>query len=153
MTSFDLANHFDEDMVHIEKWIPRRPISAVYYDAEKEMHYVKRFLCEVTSDKKVSFISEAEGSFLDVVSTSYRPEVRVVFNKLLKETKNLPDSLFNIADIIDVKGLKAQGNQVTKFKVKEIALNHEIDGGEPWPEDTCSTAFVKNTENVRVAVC
>jgi topoisomerase-4 subunit A len=135
LTSFDLANHFDEDMVHIEKWIPRRPISAVYYDAEKEMHYVKRFLCEVTSDKKVSFISEAEGSFLDVVSTSYRPEVRVVFNKLLKETKNLPDSVFNIADIIDVKGLKAQGNQVTKFKVKEIALNHEIDGGEPWPED------------------
>lgn len=135
LTSFDLANHFDEDMIHIEKWIPRRPISAVYYDAEKEMHYVKRFLCEVTSDKKVSFISEAEGSFLDVVSTSYRPEVRVVFNKLLKETKNLPDNVFNIADIIDVKGLKAQGNQVTKFKVKEITLNHEIDGGEPWPED------------------
>ena len=135
LTSFDLANHFDEDMVHIEKWIPRRPISTVYYDAEKEMHYVKRFLCEVTSDKKVSFISEAEGSFLDVVSTSYRPEVRVVFNKLLKETKNLPDNVFNIADMIDVKGLKAQGNQVTKFKVKEIALNHEIDGGEPWPED------------------
>ncbi len=135
LTSFDLANHFDEDMVHIEKWIPRRPISAVYYDAEKEMHYVKRFLCEVTSDKKVSFISEAEGSFLDIVSTSYRPEVRVVFNKLLKETKNLPDNVFNIADMIDVKGLKAQGNQVTKFKVKEITLNHEIDGGEPWPED------------------
>ncbi len=135
LTSFDLANHFDEDMVHIEKWIPRRPISAVYYDAEKEMHYVKRFLCEVTSDKKVSFISEGEGSFLDVVSTSYRPEVRVVFNKLLKETKNLPDNVFNIADMIDVKGLKAQGNQVTKFKVKEITLNHEIDGGEPWPED------------------
>ena len=135
LTSFDLANHFDEDMVHIEKWIPRRPISAVYYDAEKEMHYVKRFLCEVTSDKKVSFISEAEGSFLDVVSTSYRPEVRLVFNKLLKETKNLPDNVFNIADIIDVKGLKAQGNQVTKFKVKEITLSHEIDGGEPWPED------------------
>ena len=135
LSSFDLANHFDEDMIHIEKWIPRRPISAVYYDAEKEMHYVKRFLCEVTSDKKVSFISEAEGSFLDVVSTSYRPEVRVVFNKLLKETKNLPDNVFNIADMIDVKGLKAQGNQVTKFKVKEITLNHEIDGGEPWPED------------------
>ena len=61
--------------------------------------------------------------------------MRVVFNKLLKETKNLPDNVFNIADMIDVKGLKAQGNQVTKFKVKEITLNHEIDGGEPWPED------------------
>jgi len=150
LTSFDLANHFDEDMIHIEKWIPRRPISAVYYDAEKEMHYVKRFLCEVTSDKKVSFISEAEGSFLDVVSTSYRPEVRVVFNKLLKETKNLPDNVFNIADAIDVKGLKAQGNQVTKFKVKEITLNHEIDGGEPWPED--AAVVVEGGENAEEAL-
>ncbi len=150
LTSFDLANHFDEDMVHIEKWIPRRPISAVYYDAEKEMHYVKRFLCEVTSDKKVSFISEGEGSFLDVVSTSYRPEVRVVFNKLLKETKNLPDNVFNIADMIDVKGLKAQGNQVTKFKVKEITLNHEIDGGEPWPED--AAVVVEGAESAEEAL-
>ena len=150
LTSFDLANHFDEDMVHIEKWIPRRPISAVYYDAEKEMHYVKRFLCEVTSDKKVSFISEAEGSFLDVVSTSYRPEVRVVFNKLLKETKNLPDNVFNIADMIDVKGLKAQGNQVTKFKVKEITLNHEIDGGEPWPDD--AAVVVEGTDSAEEAL-
>ena len=44
LSSFDLATHFDEDMVHIEKWIQDRPISTVYYDAEKEMHYVKRFV-------------------------------------------------------------------------------------------------------------
>ena len=135
LTSFDLANHFDEDMIHIEKWVPARPISSIYYDAEKELHFVKRFFCEVTSDKKVSFISESEGSYMDVVSTSYRPEVRIVYNKLLKETKNLPDNVINIADLIDVKGLKAQGNQVTKLKVKEIVLTHEIDGGEPWPEE------------------
>ena len=135
LTSFDLANHFDEDMIHIEKWVPARPISSIYYDAEKELHFVKRFFCEVTTDKKVSFISESEGSYMDVVSTSYRPEVRIVYNKLLKETKNLPDNVINIADLIDVKGLKAQGNQVTKLKVKEIVLTHEIDGGEPWPEE------------------
>lgn len=133
LSSFDLATHFDEDMIHIEKWIPDHAISAVYYDAEKEMHYVKRFYCEVTTDKKVSFISESEGSYLDTVSTAYRPEVKIVYNKLLRETKNLPDNIINIADIIDVKGMKAQGNQLTKLKVKEIVLTHEIDGGEPWP--------------------
>jgi topoisomerase-4 subunit A len=133
LSSFDLATHFDEDMIHIEKWVPDRPISTVYYDAEKELHYVKRFLCEVTSDKKVLFISESEGSYMDTVSTSYRPEVRIVYNKLLRETKNLPDNVVNIADLIEVKGMKAQGNQMTKLKVKEIVLTHEIDGGEPWP--------------------
>lgn len=135
LSTFDLATHFDEDMIHIEKWIPDHPISAVYYDSEKEIHYVKRFLCEVTTDKKVSFISESEGSYLDAVSTAYRPEVKIVYNKLLRETKNLPDNIINIADVIDVKGMKAQGNQLTKLKVKEIILTHEIDGGEPWPSE------------------
>jgi len=134
LSTFDLSNHFDEDLVHLEKWMPERPISCVYYDAEKEINFVKRFLCEVQSDKRVSFISESEGSYLQVVSTAYRPEIRVVFNKLLKETKNLPDQVLNLADLIDVKGMKAQGNQVTKMKVKEIVLTHEIaEGKEPWP--------------------
>jgi topoisomerase-4 subunit A len=136
LSSFDLATHFDEDMIHIEKWIQDRPISAVYYDAEKELHYVKRFTCEVTQDKRVSYISEAQGSYLDVVSTAFRPEARIVFNKLLKETKNLPDQVFNLADLIEVKGMKAQGNQMTKMKVKEIVLTHTIDESlEPWPQE------------------
>ena len=135
LSTFDLSNHFDDDMIHIEKWNPDRPISTIYYDAEKEIHFVKRFLCEITTDKRVSFISESEGSYMDVVSTGYKPIARVVYNKLLKETKNLPDTIIEMAEMIDVKGMKAQGNQVTKLKVKEIVLEHPVDGGEPWPED------------------
>jgi topoisomerase-4 subunit A len=135
LTNFDLSNHFDEDMIHIEKWHPDRAISAVYFDAEKELHFVKRFLCEITSDKKVSFIGEAEGSYMDVVSTAYKPIAKIIYNKLLKETKNLPDNEIEIADFIDVKGMKAQGNQLTKLKVKEVVLTHSIEGEEPWPED------------------
>jgi len=135
LSSFDLATHFDEDMVHIEKWIQDRPISTVYFDAEKELHYVKRFICEVLSDKRVSFISEYAGSYMDIVSTAYRPEAKIVYNKLLKETKNLPDNVVNLADLIDIKGMKAQGNQMTKLKVKEIILTHPIDESpEPWPD-------------------
>jgi topoisomerase-4 subunit A len=135
LSNFDLSNHFDEDMIHIEKWNPDHAISAVYYDAEKDLHFVKRFHCEVTIDKKVLFISESVGSYLDTVSTAYRPNVRIVYNKLLKETKNLPDNEVNIADFIEVKGMKAQGNQLTKLKVKEIVLTHAIEGTEPWPDE------------------
>ena len=135
LSNFDLSNHFDEDMIHIEKWNPDHAISAVYYDAEKDLHFVKRFHCEVTIDKKVLFISESAGSFMDTVSTAYRPNVRIVYNKLLKETKNLPDNEVNIADFIEVKGMKAQGNQLTKLKVKEIVLTHAIEGTEPWPDE------------------
>lgn len=135
LSGFDLATHFDDDMVHIEKWHPDRPISAIYYDAEKDLHFVKRFLCEVTIDKKVSFISESEGSTLDLVSTAYRPKARVVYNKLLKATKNLADTIIEIADFIDTKGLKAQGNQLTKLKIKEVLPEIPEEGEEPWPED------------------
>lgn len=135
LSTFDLGNHFDEDMTHIEKWVPDRPISVVYFDGERELHFVKRFTCEVTSDKRVSFISESAGSYMDVVTTAYKPKVRIVYNKLLKETKNLPDNEILLADFIEVKGMKAQGNQLTKLKVKEVVLTHPIEGDEPWPED------------------
>ena len=147
LSGFDLSMHFDDDMVHIEKWHPNRPITAVYFDGEKELHYVKRFLCEVTTDKRVSFISESEGSELDVVSTAYKPIARVVFNKLLKATKNLPDKIIELDDFIDVKGMKAQGNQITKLKVKEILLEHSIEGDEPWPEEVIN----EESENVDVS--
>ena len=135
LTNFDIANHFDDDLIHIEKWNPNHPISVVYYDGAKEKHYVKRFLIETKSDKKVSFISEHEKSSLDVVSTAYQPIAKIIYNKRLKETKHLADKEINLADFIDVKGMKSLGNQLTKLAVKEIVLTQPIKGDEPWPDE------------------
>ena len=52
----------------------------------------------------------------------------------LKYPINFKNSIYTINDIIDVKGMKAQGNQLTKLKVKEIVLTHPIEGKEPWPK-------------------
>lgn len=134
LSNFDLATHFDEDLIHIEKWHPEHPISCVYYDPEKDLHFVKRFLCEVTTDKLVSFLPEVEGARMDVVSTAYQPKINIVYNKLLKATKNLPDKEVNLAEFIEPKGMKAIGNQLTKLKTKEIQLIGPIEGEEPWPE-------------------
>ncbi len=135
LSGFDLTTHFDDDLIHIEKWDPERPISAVYYDGEKELHYVKRFVCEVTTDKKVLFISDAEGSELDVVTTLYKPCVTIIYNKLLKATKNLPNKEVKLDEFIDVKGMKSQGNQLTKLKVKEIVLTDGEEVNLPWPKE------------------
>jgi topoisomerase-4 subunit A len=35
----ELSTHFDEDMVVLEKWVPKKPISAIYYDGEKRALY------------------------------------------------------------------------------------------------------------------
>jgi topoisomerase-4 subunit A len=132
---FDLSTRFDEDIIHLEKWEPGHAISAVYYDGQKELHYVKRFECEVNNKKRILFISETEGSTLDVVSTAFKPEIKIIYNKHLKATKNLPDTIIDLSTFIDVKGMKAQGNQLTKLKVKEVLLNHPIGKGAiPWPD-------------------
>ncbi len=135
LSSFDLTTHFDDDMIHIEKWKPEHAISAVYYDAEKEIYYAKRFVCEVTTDRRVPFISESEGSQLNAVSTAYEPEIRIIYNKLLKATKHLPDRIVRLDEFIDVKGMKSIGNQLEKLKVKEIELTHPIQGDTPWPDE------------------
>lgn len=135
LTNFDISNHFDDDLIHVEKWHPDHPLSVVYFDGDKEMHYVKRFVIETRSDKKVSFISEHDNSRLDVVSTGFDPEIKIIYNKRLKETKDLPDKALKLSDFIDVKGMKSLGNQLTKLKVKEIELMHPIAGGTPWPEE------------------
>ena len=119
LTNFDLTNHFDEDMVLIEKFNASKPVSAIYLDGESKTYFVKRFIVEPT-DKRVLFISETEGSRLEIVTTDTLPIVEVKFSKI--KDKELPDEKINLVDFIEVKGLKAKGNKLSYSKVKEINL-------------------------------
>lgn len=132
LSGFELATKFDEDLIHIEKYNPEHPIACVYWNPEKELFYVKRFLPEM-STKKVLFIPEEEGTELVVASTQFKPKINIIYNKRLRETKHLPDKVEELNELIDVKGLKAQGNQLTKLAIKEIELLPTVEG-EEWPE-------------------
>jgi topoisomerase-4 subunit A len=145
LTGFELATKFDEDLIHIEKWHPERPIACVYFDAKKELYFVKRFLLE-SSRQKVMFIPEIEGAQLIVATTQFNPKVLVSFNKHLKATKHLPDKEIELNTFIDVKGLKAQGNQLTKLKVKSVEL---MPTTEEWPivEEVQDEEIVEELDN------
>ena len=119
LKSFDISNHFDEDMVLIEQNNPKKPVSAVYFDGNKQAYYVKRFLIENTMSR-FSFISDNENSQLEVVSTDWRPQVEIVFVK--EKGKDRQTEIINIEEFIAVKGEKALGNKLTSKKVKEINL-------------------------------
>ncbi len=119
LKSFDISNHFDEDMVLIEQNNPKKPVSAVYFDGNKQAYYVKRFLIENTMSR-FSFISDNEDSQLEVVSTDWRPQVEIVFVK--EKGKDRQTEIINIEEFIAVKGEKALGNKLTSKKVKEINL-------------------------------
>lgn len=116
----DLTNHFDDDMIVLEKWNPRKPLSAVYYEGEKERYYVKRFLVE-HENREDGFISEHPKSFLELISTDWRPVMEIEFAKTKgKDTKE--NQIVDLESFISIKGIKALGNQLTPEKVKSINL-------------------------------
>jgi len=119
LKSFDISNHFDDDMVLIEQNNPIKPISVVYFDGTKQAYYVKRFLVE-NNMSRFSFITDNENSQLEVVSTDWRPQVEIVFVK--EKGKKRQTEIINIEKFIAIKGVKALGNKLTTKKVKEINL-------------------------------
>ena len=131
----NLAMHFDDDMIVLEKWKPNKPISAIYFDGEKERYYIKRFLIE-TTDKEEVFISEHPKSQLEIVATDYRPVADIQYSK-----RSLENEEVNFEEFIAVKGIKAQGNQLTVEKIKQVSLlaslpyEEEEDNAEPEEED------------------
>ena len=137
-----LTTHFEDDMVVLEKWEPNKPVSAIYYEGEKEKYYVKRFVID-HPDKEEFFISEHPKTQLQIVVTDYRPNVEVVFSK-----RNLDNLVIDLEDFIAVKGIKALGNQLTDDKIKlvnrleplpynpveneiEVEDEEEINGDQP----------------------
>ena len=116
----EVTMHFDDDMIVMEKWVPKKPISAIYFNGDKDMYYVKRFLIE-QEGKEESFISEHPNSQLEIVSTDWKPMAEIVFAK--ERGKDRKENLeINLEEFIDIKGLSAQGNQLTKEKVNQINL-------------------------------
>lgn len=121
----NLASRFEEDMIVLEKWKPKKPLSAIYFDGEKERYYVKRFLIE-NVDKEELFISDHPKSKLSIVATDYRPMAEVVFSK-----RSLDNIQINFEDFIAVKGIKALGNQLTSDKIKQVNLLEPLPYEEP----------------------
>ncbi|RXM44926.1 DNA gyrase/topoisomerase IV subunit A [Flavobacterium sp. YO12] len=127
----ELSTHFEEDMIVLEKWKPKKPISAIYYDGEKERYFLKRFLVE-NEGKEESFITDHPNSQLEIVSTDYRPVAQLVFAKVKGVQKE--DLHIDVEDFIAVKGFKALGNQLTADKLKQVNLLDPLPFEEPVEE-------------------
>ena len=118
-------------MIVLEKWIPKKPISAVYFDGEKEKYFVKRFLVE-NENKEDIFITEHPKSQLEIVATDYRPVAEIVFAKVKGIQKE--SLVLNLEEFIAVKGIKALGNSLTADKLKMVNLLDPLPFDPPVEE-------------------
>ncbi len=135
ITTFDLTNRYEpEKTILIEKFSPKRIITAVYWDGESKQHFVKRFVIETnTVDKEFNFISEGIGSRLEFVTTSENPEVEIEVAK--GKSKEKETEVVNLEEIIDVKGWKALGNRLSQYKVTKIKPLDEPDESSPEEDE------------------
>ncbi|MFI1772118.1 DNA gyrase/topoisomerase IV subunit A [Thalassobellus citreus] len=140
----EVTMHFDNDMIVMEKWVPKKPISAVYFNGEKEIYYVKRFLIE-NEGREESFISDHPNSQLEIVSTDWKPMAEIVFAK--ERGKDRKENLeINLEEFISIKGINALGNQLTKDKVNQINLLDPIPFEAPEEVHADDLEVVDETE-------
>ncbi|MFN3772334.1 DNA gyrase/topoisomerase IV subunit A [Cloacibacterium normanense] len=121
LVTFDLLNRFDDEYLILEKWKPEQPITCIYFDGEKGIYFIKRFLLENTINVQHFMPSEHPKSFVEFVGTSDGCTAEIVFPKD-KSGKEKEPEIINIDEFIAVKGIKAIGNQFIKEKVKSINI-------------------------------
>ncbi len=131
-TNFDLSNHFDEDLLKIEKYDPEKVWTVALVDADQQGYrYIKRFVMEASA-KKVGFIGENPESRLLLISDNVYPRFKVVFGGA---DKSKPAMEIDVEEFIGVKGIKAKGKRISTFEVGEVIELEPTRWPEPVEED------------------
>ncbi len=116
VTNFDLSNHFEDNILVIEKFRSNIVYSAVYWDAEQGYYYVKRFELE-ENDKLQYFINENPDSKLISLTEVDYPRFEIMFGGKHKSREN---EIIEVAEFIGVKSFKAKGKRLTNYSVNNI---------------------------------
>jgi len=116
MTGFDLSNHFEDNILIIEKYSPGKVYSVIYWDSEQDHYYVKRFMLE-ESEKPQCFINESPESKLISITEVEYPRFEISFGG---KHKGRESEIIEVAEFIGVKSYKARGKRLTNFMVDNI---------------------------------
>ena len=140
----DPTLHFSDDLIKIEKWIPNKPISAIYFDPEKNRSFLKRFIIE--NHKKEDYFIEKDKKLI-FINTDWRPIISINFYKL--KDKKAPESIeINIEDFISIKGYKAKGNQLTDKKIKNIEIKKIL----PYNEEKIDIVEIEVKDEEKIEI-
>lgn len=131
-TSFDLTNHYDSDILIIEKFVPDKIWTLVLNDADQGYPYVKRFRIEPAS-RKLNFMGENPESSMILLTCEHFPRVEVVFSG---DDAFREPLVIEAADFIGVKSSKAKGKRLTTYAVGEIRELEPLRYPSPDDENT-----------------
>ncbi len=115
-TNFDLSNHYESNIMVIEKYQPRKIWTAVLYDADQKCYYIKRFLMEVNS-RRQSFLGDNPKNRLVLLTDEAYPRIEVVFGGHDAFRGSL---VLDAEEFIAVKGFKAKGKRLSAYEIETI---------------------------------
>jgi topoisomerase-4 subunit A len=117
--TYDVLNHFDEDIIMIEKYFPSQTLTCIYYDGESKSYFTKRFLPENVSSKSL-LVTEHPESRIELITAQVNPMVEVTFYK--EKGKDIKPEKLNLVEFAPPTNMKAKGKKLSSFKVKDITL-------------------------------
>lgn len=115
--NYDLSNHFQQDILVIEKFDKRKILSAVYYDADQKYYYVKRFEIDEPEGKLIRFIGDNNDNKLISLTWVHYPRLELTFGGKNAEREN---EIIEVAEFIGVKSWKAKGKRLSNYEVNNI---------------------------------
>ena len=115
-TNFDLSNHYESDILVIEKFNPNKIWTAAYFDGEQNYYYLKRFIFEAGS-KKQNFLNENPNSRLVLLTDEMYARIEAVFGGHDSFRESL---VLDAEEFISVKGFKAKGKRISTFDIETI---------------------------------
>ncbi len=149
-TNFDLSNHYENDILKIEKYNPDKVFSLAFFDADQGFRYLKRFQLE-PSQKRASFLGENPDSEILLISDQAYPRFEIIFGG--KDKERAPIDI-EVEEFIGVKSFKARGKRISQFLVKQV---NELEPtrfpepkDEPVPDDETSIDETEEEEEQQV---
>ena len=117
LTNFDANNHYETDILRIEKYDSGKVWTAALFDADNQGYpYLKRFLMEATK-RKQNFLGDNAASKLILLSDQVYPLIRVTYGGV-DEVRGSED--IDAEQFIAVKGFKAKGKRISTWQIESI---------------------------------
>ena len=132
LTNFDANNHFEDNIVRLEKYDADKVWSCVLYDADNQGYpYVKRFLLEA-SKRKQCYLGENPNSKEILLTDQVYPRILVTYGGA-DEFRGSEE--IDVEQFIAVKGYKAKGKRLTTYQIASITELEPTRLPDPPKED------------------
>jgi topoisomerase-4 subunit A len=143
LTGYELSNRYESDIYSIQKYDPTIIFSVVFFDADQEYYYLKRFEIEEI-DKKVSFIGENSKSKLILLTQNISPKFEIKFGG---KNSNRDNETIDANSFISVKSWRARGKRLSIYEIDKIT---EIESNETQDDKQINLEESKKIESEKI---